>query len=301
MKVSVRAIIVIAVLVIEAVLLVAIVATAGPAPEDALVVASGSASLKTVPQAAVWDEVIVPDVVTPVNSRLLIVADDGPAAGSVIGSGFVLAGHGGYRAVLLDRSRGIPQKATAMLVADTSDSSAQSEGDAAAGSSGSASAGSGSASGGMGSEEATGVASYGRALVVDGKPVTSDFTISQIGFPVTRDMVVLSGARLLSREKVRIDQVYSLNPAWVSISPDAYVDGVAGKILGVASVPAGTRGSIDVTIAPVPADTNLTAVIHGDFGTSGFFEFAPSAPGSGLDKPYLVDGYMVLTPVARAQ
>ena len=81
---------------------------------------------------------------------------------------------------------------------------------------------------------------------------------------------------------VLIDSVTVLEPAWVVIHAER--DGQVGEVLGQTAVSPGTSTDVEVTIDPLQATDNLTAMIHVNAGSESTFDF----PGE--DDPLLVEG-----------
>ena len=81
---------------------------------------------------------------------------------------------------------------------------------------------------------------------------------------------------------VVIDSVTVLEAAWVVIHAER--DGQVGEVLGQTAVSPGTSTDVEVTIDPLQATDNLTAMIHVNAGSESTFDF----PGE--DDPLLEEG-----------
>jgi hypothetical protein len=278
-----------AVLAVAALAFYSYTSTRTPPAMVGVIAARGSASIEATDQLGAADRIVVSRVTAPGDSWIVAyLAGPGGIPGERIGA--ALVGRGAHSDVAVPLSAHVPmaQKVVVVLQADRG------------------------VRGRLEFDPARFDASPDKPYYVDGAEVraalTKDVrvaTLEPTGLTGgTTGMIVAPGAaaleiagRITVLERLVVDRVLAPGPAWVAV----YLvgdDGAPTERIGQVMVPAGESLGVIVPIDPQQALTEkLLVALHADLGVSGTFEFDPAHPEQGADKPYVVDGIELSSPV----
>lgn len=136
-----------------------------------------------------------------------------------------------------------------------------------------------------------------RPYFVGGKELAKVVSVRKFGVKAAEgDAAITVNDQPGLTDTLTVDTVTAPTDAWVVVHLDD--KGAPGTRVGLAHIPAGTSGVVQVHIDPLPLTPKLLVAVHADRGADGVYEFDMMNKLSSPDQPFFVGGKEVATAVS---